>query len=193
MDKQQEREIALGLRQGKTEAWQALYDAYARPVWQFVARMMGYGAADVADVVQETILAAARGARNYDDSQGSLKQWLFGIARNHVALHNRVRQRQDRIRQAGDWLFTRNRQVIRWLENRESQPGDALAAAELKTLVRAVLLEIPSDYEVLLTSKYIEGNSMEQIAAEENCTVTAVHSKLARARKAFREAFVKKQ
>jgi hypothetical protein len=33
MDDQREREIALGLREGRSEAWHALYDEFAPKVW----------------------------------------------------------------------------------------------------------------------------------------------------------------
>ena len=62
MDEQRQREIAQGLREGQTDAWFALYDAYCRQVWNHVARLMGPHSADIADVVQETFLAAARSA-----------------------------------------------------------------------------------------------------------------------------------
>jgi RNA polymerase sigma-70 factor, ECF subfamily len=191
MDPRQESDIARGLRQGKAEAWLALYDAYAERIWQYVAWLMGQDSADVADVVQETFMAAARTARRMDDFEGSLWHWLYGIMRNHVALHYRRQARQDRLKQAGDWLAAGKPEVIRWLQNREPLPTEALEAAELKTTIQEALLAIPSDYENLLTSKYLNGDSVEQIAVEANCTVTAVRSKLARARKAFREAFVK--
>jgi RNA polymerase sigma-70 factor, ECF subfamily len=194
MEAQQEREIARGLREGNTDAWRALYDAYARRVWLAVARWMGASAArsaDVADVVQETFLAAARSARNYDAARGSLWMWLCGIARNGVALHFRKQQRQERLRQAGDWLAAGNQRVVRWLENREADPGEALAAAELATIVRTVLTEIPLDYETLLTARYLDEVGVEELAGQQQCSATAIRSKLARARQAFRAAFVK--
>ena len=194
MEAPNEREIARGLREGKTDAWRALYDAYARRVWQSAARWMGASAArsaDVADVVQETFLAAARSARSYDAARGSLWMWLCGIARNSVALHFRKQERQDRLRQAGEWLAAGNQRVVRWLENREADPGEVLAAAELAAVVRTVLTEIPLDYETLLTARYLDDVSVEQIAGQQQCSTTAVRSKLARARQAFREAFVK--
>jgi RNA polymerase sigma-70 factor (ECF subfamily) len=194
MEPEQEREIARGLRAGEPDAWRALYDAYARRVWQSAARWMGataVRAADVADVVQETFLAAARSARNYDPARGSLWMWLCGIARNSVALHFRKQARQERLRQAGEWLAAGNQRVVRWLENREADPGEVLAAAELATIVRTVLTEIPLDYETLLTARYLDDVSVEQIAGQQQCSTTAVRSKLARARQAFREAFVK--
>ncbi len=63
MDNQEEQSIAQGLTEGKEDAWRALYDAYSRHVWRYVARRMLPESSDVADVVQETFLAAARSAR----------------------------------------------------------------------------------------------------------------------------------
>jgi RNA polymerase sigma-70 factor (ECF subfamily) len=190
MDERQEGEIALGLREGKAEAWRALYDAYAEQVWRSVARLMGAESADVADVVQETFLAAAGSAGTFDANRGTLWVWLWGIARHRVALHFRRDERRRRLQQATDWLAGGNGQVLRWLEG-EPTPPVALEAAELATLVRATLTELPADYETLLTAKYLDGASVEQIARRESSTSTAIRSKLARARHAFREAFMK--
>jgi RNA polymerase sigma-70 factor (ECF subfamily) len=190
MDDHEEHQLAEGLRQGKTDAWRMLYDAYARQVWQSVARLMGRNAADVADVVQETFLAAARAAPQYDPARGSLWMWLSGIARRHVALHFRKEQRHGRAKRVEEWLAAGGGRVVRWLEHREAAPGDALAAAELSGLVRAALSELSEDYEMLLTAKYFAGASVDEIAASEQCSATAVRSKLARARRAFREAFL---
>ncbi len=187
MDESEERQLAQGLREGKIEAWHALYETHARPVWISVARWMGPDSADVADVVQETFLAAARSARNYDPARGSLGHWLLGIARNHVALHYRSEQRQQRLQQAQQWLAASDGRLLRWLDQRDDAPWEALASAELATLVRRALTELPPDYESLLTAKYLDGRSVDEIAAAERSSTTAIRSKLARARRAFRE------
>jgi RNA polymerase sigma-70 factor (ECF subfamily) len=192
MDHQQERDVALGLRQGNVEAWRALYEAYAEQVWRCVARLLGPGSTDVADVVQETFLAAARSAGAYDPDRGTLWMWLWGIARNRVALHYRQEGRLDRLRKAGNWLASGNGRVFRHLNGQDSVlPEEALASAELATLVRATLTELPEDYEMLLTAKYLDGLAVEDIARRTRSTSTAVRSKLARARQAFRTAFEK--
>jgi RNA polymerase sigma-70 factor (ECF subfamily) len=152
---------------------------------------MGPGAAEVADAVQETFLAAARSARSYDPARGPLGSWIVGIARNQVALCYRKHQRQERIKMAVQWLATTGQSVIRWLEHRQETPPEALASAELATVVRAALSELPADYQGLLTARYLDGEGVEEIAAKDNSTATAVRSKLARARRAFREAFSK--
>ena len=189
MDQQQQREVAEGLSGGKTDAWCALYDAYSRPVWRWIARLMGGESADVGDVVQETFLAAARSARQYDASRGPLWGWLIGIARNQVALHYRKRQRHDRLREVGDGTGPGHDRIIRWLAGREQPPAEAAVTAETATLVRVTLTELPSGYGALLAAKYCDGASVEQLAHLEDCSLMAVRSKLARARRAFRRAF----
>lgn len=189
MDDTQACELACGLREGRAGAWQALYDAFADRVWRGVARLIGPNAADVADVVQETMLAAARSARTYDAAKGSLWLWLWGIARMQVALHFRKRQRHDRLKQAGDWLAASHGRLSRWLDGADPSPENLLETAELVMIVRTTLTGLPADYESLLTAKYLDGDSIAEIAGRERSTEIAVRSKLARAREAFRKAF----
>ncbi|MGA2061609.1 MAG: sigma-70 family RNA polymerase sigma factor, partial [Thermoguttaceae bacterium] len=191
MNQEQERQVVRGLQDGNTEAWRALYDAYCRQVWQAIARMMGPNEQDVADVVQETFMAAARSARQYDAGRGPLWLWLYGIARNHVALHYRKHKRLDRSAAQDKRNIGGDRRFIGWLEGREPAPADVLQSAELAAMVRGVLTELTIDYETVLTAKYLDGASVEQIAATQQCSAAAVRSRLARARQAFRQVFLK--
>jgi RNA polymerase sigma-70 factor (ECF subfamily) len=191
MDEHLAREVALGLREGRPDAWRALYDAFAQRVWRGVARLLGPASADVADVVQETMLAAARSARTFDGARGSLWNWLWGIARLQVALHFRKQKRNDQLKHAGDWLAASAGRLGHWLDGVGSAPTSLLETAELALLVRVALAELPHDYESLLTAKYLDDDSVEQIACREGSTETAVRSKLARAREAFRKAFLR--
>src|SRR3954447_24794201 len=100
MEESQERLVAQGLRAGHADAWRALYDAFAERVWRAVARLVGPSSADVADIVQETFMAAARSARQYDPAKGPLWFWLWGIARRQIALHYRKQKRHDRLKLA---------------------------------------------------------------------------------------------
>ncbi len=188
MDQQQEQWIAQGLAEGKEDAWRALFDAYSRPVWRYVARRMPPDPGNVADVVQETFLAAARSARQFDAGRGSLANWLYGIARNHVALHYRRHCRRPSEDEPGR-APPLHAQILDWLDHRHATPPEALATAETATAVRATLALLPEEYETLLVARYFDEISVDQIAGEENSTPTAVRSKLARARRAFRRVF----
>ena len=181
MDEELTHRVVAGLRSGDPDAWRQLYDAFAERVWRGVARLLGPHPADIADVIQETMLAAARSARNYDSTKGSLWNWLWGIARTQVALHFRHRQRHDR------WKWD----AMTRPEGTEARPESGIEMAEVAEAVRAALGELPADYEQLLTAKYSDGDSVERIAGRERLSETAVRSKLARARAAFRAAYLR--
>jgi RNA polymerase sigma-70 factor (ECF subfamily) len=170
-----------------------VYDLYAQPVWRVVARLMGPGSTDVADVVQETFLAAARSARTYDPQRGSVWLWLCGIARRHVALHYRRHDQRTRVLEASRRMQTTsvNGELTIRLGNRQPLPAEMLVTAELATLVRATLTELSEDHGTILAARYLEDVSVEQIADAENCSSTAIRSRLARARLAFREKFTR--
>lgn len=180
MELHDEQNLAQGLREGSAESWRTLYDAFALRVWNSVARRVGPASSDVADIVQESFLAAARSARNYDPARGSLWCWLSGIARNQTALFFRKRKLpQERDANGLD------------PPGREAEPAELLAAKELTVAVRKVLGRLPLDYETLLVGKYLDELSLDDLAAAEQCSASAISSKLARARQAFREEFEK--
>jgi len=189
MDDCRDDEIARGLRERKAEAWTALYETYFDRIWQLTARLMGANATAVADVVQETFMAAARSADAYDPVRGPLWLWLAGIARNQLGAYYRARWRDNRVGKDGDLAPQVAERLTQWLANRHPPPPDALATAEIVAAVRATLAELNDDYQALLTARYCDGASVEQLALWGRCTPTAVRSKLARAREAFIETF----
>jgi RNA polymerase sigma-70 factor (ECF subfamily) len=187
-----DRQIAAGLQEGKSEAWSALYQAYFDRVWRLAGRMIGPDASAVADVVQETFLSAARSVRTFDPSRGPLWLWLAGICRNQVAAYFRTRRRADRVKAGGDLHEAMLGPWARRLQQDQPQPHEATVSAEEAALVRLTLANLPSEYQLLLTSRYFEDVPVDEIAKDIRCSVVAVRSKLARARRAFREAFSKK-
>lgn len=177
--RQNDDEIARGLRAGEPHAWDRLYACHAERIWRTTSRYLGGCEADTADVVQETFLEAARTARNYDPAKGPLFAWLWGIAR--TLTRNRRRRAAQHEHHRGRIAHTAP----------DLSHGDAercVLTAECGELVRGVLLELPAEYERLLIAKYWDEESLETIATREGSSAVAVKSKLARARSAFREA-----
>jgi len=182
-------EIAEGLQQGNRDAWLSLYELYAEKLWCNVARLMAHDPASVADVVQETLLSAARSAKNFNPRRGSLWTWLWTIAKRQVALHYRKRTSKAIIARAQQWWSLLDGQTSDWIGGWEKPPAEVLESAELATLVRFTLTELSAEYQTLLMAKYVDGLTIEDIARETNGSSVAVRSKLARARKAFRLGF----
>ncbi len=191
MDKQRQEFIAKGLRCGERQAWLGLYDAYAERVWKYVSRLMGGNSVAVGDVVQETFMAAAGSAQGYDPGRGSLWMWLVGISRNQIALYRRKHGTKTGPANARRWLVSLDGIKGELIDEGVELPVDVLESKELAVLVREALGNLPSEYHTLLLSVYVDGEDVNQIAGEMNCSVVAVRSKLARARKAFRKVFRK--
>ena len=182
---QHEQTILRNLRDGDRNAWTTLYDRYSGAVWRYVARLIGSDAAAVADVVQEVFLAAARGARRYDPQRGTPWAWLAGIAHHQTAAYWRERGRAARLQSL---LESGHADLRRMLDSAEPIE-DLLERRELIDLVRFVLAELPPDYAMLLTAKYSDERSLEELAEEIGGTAESVKSKLARARREFRSKF----
>lgn len=61
-----------------------LHDEHASALWGYCVRLTGNDRARAEDVVQETLLRAWRHSSVFDESQGSVRAWLFTVARNIV-------------------------------------------------------------------------------------------------------------
>jgi DNA-directed RNA polymerase specialized sigma24 family protein len=62
---------------------QALHDAHASALWAYAVRLTG-DHAHAQDVVQETLLRAWRHPEVLERPEGSVRAWLFTVARNLV-------------------------------------------------------------------------------------------------------------
>jgi RNA polymerase sigma-70 factor (ECF subfamily) len=63
---------------------QQLHDEHAAALWSYCLRLTGHDHARAEDVVQETLLRAWRHFSVLDDTQGSVRAWLYTVARNIV-------------------------------------------------------------------------------------------------------------
>ena len=115
--------------------------------------------------------------------------WLMGITRRQVAL--RFRREKSQHENARRWWAALDGTARDWLAGTCDAPDRVLESKELTSLVRTTLLELPANYQALLTSRYLDGVAIDLIARQTASTHEAVRAKLMRARAAFREAFLR--
>lgn len=72
------------MTQDPATAMQQLHDAHASALWGFCLHLTGNDRARAEDVAQETMLRAWRNAAVLTESHGSVRSWLFTVARNIV-------------------------------------------------------------------------------------------------------------
>ena len=76
---------------------QQLHDEHAAALWGYCLRLTGQDRARAEDVVQETLLRAWRNHDRLDESRGSVRSWLFTVARNIVIDEWRTSRSQHEV------------------------------------------------------------------------------------------------
>jgi RNA polymerase sigma-70 factor (ECF subfamily) len=76
---------------------QRLHDEHAAALWGFCLQLTGHDRARAEDVAQETLLRAWRHFAVLDETQGSVRGWLFTVARNLVIDEWRSRRARSEI------------------------------------------------------------------------------------------------
>ncbi|MFO0814008.1 MAG: sigma-70 family RNA polymerase sigma factor [Gemmatales bacterium] len=168
----------------RTVAWQSFYDAHAARLWRNIAQRIA-SSADVADVVQETLLAAAHSFAQYDATRGSAWNWLWGIGHRQVALYYRKRSAHPTSDGEAEGLAA-------WLESTEASPHEQAIRLEWGSLIRQALATLSAEYDALLTARYLEDRPVEELAREAGVNDVALRSRLARARTALREELLRR-
>lgn len=173
---------------GDERAFNLFFDSYFPRLYRFALVRLGQDEHAVQDVVQETLCKALRGIGSWR-GEASLFTWLCQICRNELAGYFRKRGRErDRV-----VLLEDHPEIRASLESTEMPAlGDPVAGfrrTEVIRLVQATLDHLPGRYGDALEWKYMEGLAVEEIAARLGTTAIAAQSLLARARRAFREAF----
>ena len=183
-------ELIARMRSGDRTAFDSLYTMFSERVWRYVAKLVGGDAEVVAEVVQETFLAVAKKHEQIDPERGHVAGWIFAIAHNNAMQSWRSRQRIQVGLSDKRVLAERNGRLARWFEETEP-PETLLAEKETANLVRDCLAALPDEYSQCLVAKYLDDLPVVEIAESQSETVAAIRSRLTRARRAFRETFMK--
>src|ERR1700755_3632583 len=85
------------MAQSPAVVMQLWHDQQAGALWGHCLRLVNHDRARAEDVCQETLLRAWRNASVLDESQGSVRAWLFTVARNIVIDESRTRRSKSEI------------------------------------------------------------------------------------------------
>jgi RNA polymerase sigma-70 factor (ECF subfamily) len=170
---------------GDETAWRTWYDETFPGLYAFV-RWRCAGIPDwTEDVVQETWLTAVRRIRSFDPDRGSFSDWLRGIAAN--LLRNQLRKRRPTPSPNGQ--PEEQSQPAAQARVRLTGPEERHNRDQAEQVVHA-LSRLPERYESALRAKYLDQQSMAEMAEAWNETPKAIESLLTRAREAFRQEYL---
>ena len=177
--------LVSALLAGNEAAFAAFYNAYFARMYRFCSSRVNHPE-NCNDIVQQSMTNAMRYLHTYR-GEASLLTWLFQITRNEIASWHKQYSKND----AQTTHIDDNASLLAALESVPALlDGSPLEVShDVKILVQTTLDALPSAYGTVLELKYIEGLSVQEIAAQLSMGATAIQSLLARARKAFKTVF----
>ncbi|MFL6254084.1 MAG: RNA polymerase sigma factor [Pyrinomonadaceae bacterium] len=159
---------------GCAESFGALYDRRQGGVYRFALRMTG-SEAFAEDVTQDVFLALIREGCKFDPARGTVKSYLYGMARH------RVLRRLERER-AHVALDDDEGGTFEELPSAADDPFADLAREELVSLVRQAVLTLPAHFREVIVLCHLQEMNYAEAAEVVSCPVGTVRSRLARAR-----------
>lgn len=132
------------------DAMRQLHDEHAGALWAFCLHLTGNDRARAEDVAQETLLRAWRNAHVLEESRGSVRSWLFTVARNIVI---------------DEWRSQRNRKEVAVDDVTDLVGGeDSTDDLLMSWVVADALTQLSSEHRAVLLECYYRGRSVAEAA-----------------------------
>jgi RNA polymerase sigma-70 factor (ECF subfamily) len=163
-------------KKGDIEAYQKIYETFARKVLNFIYRMIN-SVEEAEDLTQETFVTVFQKLGTLKDDS-KFEPWLFRIARNYV--YQRYRSRPpasvsiDEVNDEG--------QALTELVDERKNPDEAFQARELEDVVQEVISALTEKYREVFVLSAIQHRSYQEIAEIVGRSVPSVKTDIHRAR-----------
>ena len=182
------------LRVGDAGALEALMERYASRVYRLAHGILR-NAADAEEVVQDVFLTLFRKIHTFE-GRAALTSWIYRVTTNAALIKRRGRKTDREVsidaelptflpdgHRAGDRALVR----ADWSQTPEAE----LLSQETRAILERAIDELPAPYRTVLVLRDVEGLSSEEVAEIVGDSVSAVKSRLHRARMALREALTR--
>lgn len=172
-----EASLVARLRAGDGGAFAELVQEHSPRIYGLALRMM-QDPAEAEDVLQETFLQAAQHLKGFRE-QANLGTWLYRIATNQALMRLR-RRRPPAV--SLDEAAEAHIEVVLGAPDWSSRPESELLSSEARAQMERAITALPDSLRVVFILRDIEGRSTVETAAALELSVSAVKSRLLRAR-----------
>ena len=171
--------LAKQAKQGDHSAFTELVNRYASKIYRTV-RHITKNDHDAEDVLQETFLKAYSRLDQFK-GDANFYTWLTRIAVNQALM--KLRQRKDgKFLPLDQQVDTDDGSIQRELPSGDADPEQQYEREELRKLLSNGIDSLPESYRVVLVLRDVEGLSTDETAKSLGLSVSAVKSRLLRAR-----------
>lgn len=137
------------VRASDADLMRALHDQHASALWSYVVGLTGGDRARAQDVVQETLLRAWRTPAVLNQSQGSVRGWLYTVARRIVI---------------DEWRTSRFRREVVTDAVPERGHTDETDAVVNREVVIQAMRQLSDEHRAVLVECYLRGASVAEAA-----------------------------
>jgi RNA polymerase sigma-70 factor (ECF subfamily) len=166
-------------RQGDKVAFGKLIEAYQGPVYNLAYRMLS-NSGEAEEAAQEAFIRAFTRLESYNPAH-KFSTWLLSITSNYCI--DQLRKRRALLLSIDEPLPPHPALSA----DQEKRPESQLIMNEQQTMVQSLLEELAPDYRQAVVLRYWHELSYEEIAEMMDTTVSAIKSRLFRARKQLAE------
>jgi RNA polymerase sigma-70 factor (ECF subfamily) len=174
-------ELLTAARAGDRAALERLLERHQSRVFRFGMKMCG-GEDDAKDVLQETLIAAARNIRDFRGAS-AVSTWLYTIARSFCIKKHRSSKFAPEHVESLDAASGEAQAV----PDAARGPEEELVGRQVQTALQEAISALDPMYREVLVLRDVEGLSAPEVAQILSLSVEAVKSRLHRARLAVRE------
>lgn len=155
------------------EVFIAHYQEHKDQVFTYLMYRLSFDRESSEDLLMDIVLKAYENFHQFDESKGSFKNWIFGIAHNHLLNHWRDRKTELPLEQA---------EKVVQEENYDEAPSPAIAK----------IMKLLSDTErEIITLRYLNDLNYEEIAEITGKNEGAIRTSVSRALDRFKTLYNK--
>jgi RNA polymerase sigma-70 factor, ECF subfamily len=183
-------ELLSRAQQGDVAAFEGLVERHRDRVFSLALRMMN-STDDAAEVTQDAFISAYRNLPNFrGDSQ--FGSWVYRIAANHALMRLRHRKVVSAVESPLEDVegptFNERGSLVEEVSPWNAGGEQAALDNELRSAIEKAAAGLADEYREVFVLRDLEGLSYEEIAELTNSSVSAIKSRLHRARLSMRSA-----
>jgi len=162
-------------------AFEELVNRHSGKIYTLLQRLLG-NREDAEDLLQQTFLSAFQNLSRFRE-ESSFRTWITRIATNFALMKFRKEGKVqvsslDDPKNYTDEGIPLPREIADWSVN----PAEVLERKELVEILEAAITKLPQIYRAVFLLRDLEGLSNQEVAGMMDLTVSAVKSRLMRAR-----------
>lgn len=181
-----ENRLIQKAKSGDINAFTELLHIYKDKIYYLAFRMLG-NAHEAEDISQETFLRVYTNLDRYDEKY-KFSTWIYRIATNLCI--DRIRKKKADFSLDDNWSNDEDMDLYSKIPNYSKSPEEEVISIEEHEIVQSAILNLPPKYRAIMTLRYVNDLSVQEIGDITNLSKATIKTRLHRGREYLRKQLV---